>query len=159
MLWPNEISYKLNAISTLMGLNLQHHDAQSDAIASAQIAIEAIKVTNSSDIFEALKKLKITPKLIKNVNIFKNENLIDLTNISFGFTGGLIYITRKKAVELVKKFNGNVHKDLNKETDFFVVGSKPANSKLLLAQYINETGSNLKVIDENAFLEMVGFPE
>ena len=83
----------------------------------------------------------------------------DLTNISFGFTGGLIYITRKKAVELVKKFNGNVHKDLNKETDFFVVGSKPANSKLLLAQYINETGSNLKVIDENAFLEMVGFPE
>ena len=83
MLWPNEISYKLNAISTLMGLNLQHHDAQSDAIASAQIAIEAIKVTNSSDIFEALKKLKITPKLIKNVNIFKNENLIDLTNISF----------------------------------------------------------------------------
>ena len=95
---PNEISYKLNAISTLMGLNLQHHDAQSDAIASAQIAIEAIKVTNSSDIFEALKKLKITPKLIKNVNIFKNENLIDLTNISFGFTGGLIYITRKKAV-------------------------------------------------------------
>lgn len=57
MFWPYRSNYRLNDICDILGIELNHHEALSDATACAQIAIEMAKLAGVNDI-ESLYKYR-----------------------------------------------------------------------------------------------------
>lgn len=57
-LWPNFDSYRLNALADRLGIKLKHHDAQEDALACAQIAMEACRLTGVNSLQELANSLE-----------------------------------------------------------------------------------------------------
>lgn len=57
-LWPNLSSYRLNVLADHMGIKLNHHNAEEDALACAQIALEACRVTGVNCMNELAKSLE-----------------------------------------------------------------------------------------------------
>lgn len=68
----------------------------------------------------------------------------------FLFTGELRTMPRAEAESLVESLGGKISSTVTKATDFVVVGENPG-SKLAKAKAANKT-----ILDENAFLRMVG---
>jgi len=57
-LWPNFDSYRLNVLADYLGISLKHHNAQEDAMACAQIALEACRSTGVSCLHELANSLE-----------------------------------------------------------------------------------------------------
>lgn len=80
------------------------------------------------------------------------------------FTGKLETLTRNEARSLVVKVGGNAPENLNKDTDYLVVGvqdlrvvgEKGLSSKMKSASKYKEKGCPIEVIDERDFLDMIG---
>ncbi|QOJ03601.1 MAG: hypothetical protein HRU71_08925 [Planctomycetia bacterium] len=58
--WPRMKSYRLSHLSKFLGISLCHHDAEADALASANIAIAACEATGAATVRELTRTLKIT---------------------------------------------------------------------------------------------------
>ncbi|MEN8908334.1 MAG: RQC domain-containing protein [Clostridiales bacterium] len=79
-LWPNLKNHKLNTVSTYLNHNFKHHDALDDAIACANIIVEAFKKTKTSNIIELSKNLNLNVlKLTSKSNHMYNINSFNKT--------------------------------------------------------------------------------
>lgn len=56
--WQGLINYKLNTISEFLNIELNHHNADSDAIACGKIVLEAMKFHNCNTIEDLLEQIK-----------------------------------------------------------------------------------------------------
>jgi DNA polymerase-3 subunit epsilon len=56
--WPGSTTYKLSAVAERLAIPLQHHQAESDAIASARIGLEALRETGLSSLDEIVEKTR-----------------------------------------------------------------------------------------------------
>ncbi|HJO06681.1 MAG TPA: 3'-5' exonuclease [Chloroflexota bacterium] len=56
--WPGSATYKLSAVAERLAIPLEHHQAESDAIASARIGLEALKETGLASLDEVVKKTR-----------------------------------------------------------------------------------------------------
>ena len=59
---PYLTNHKLNTVSKFLEIELDHHNAKSDALASAMIVYKCMGLTNTKHLWELLKKLDLKPK-------------------------------------------------------------------------------------------------
>lgn len=144
--WTKLVNYKLDTISEFLNLKLQHHNADSDAIACGKIILKAIEEQQVNDINELLDKIKyrsgyydkslthaysksLSPhsgtkisdyekikKLVINTNVFTS-----LSGKYFVFTGAL-NMKRAEAMKIVADNGGIPEGNVTQNTNYLVVG-------------------------------------
>lgn len=156
---------KLDNLCEAFDIELEnHHDAECDAIACAEIYIKLI-----NNVEPDYSKIRIKPK----TNIFQQKvherikgDILkpDLENENpsspfFGkkvvFTGVLNSIKRQTAAEIVKRQGADIDTGITKRTNFVITGSAPGPSKLKKIEKYNNDSSEIKIILEDEFLEMI----
>ncbi len=88
---------------------------------------------------------------------------IDFNEATFLFTGKLATMTRSEAQKKVTTANGKNSKSVTKTLDYLVVGDEGSplfgggkkGSKLVKAEKLQADGSEIKIISETAFLQML----
>jgi DNA polymerase-3 subunit epsilon len=139
-----------------------HHHALNDAIMCAESYIKLKngikpnlqKVTNkqSRSLFAGHEKLC--------GNVLRPDlEHADCNSPFFGkkcvFTGVLSEIGREKAANIVKKMGADIDTGITKRTDYVIIGSGAGPSKLKKIDEYNSSGSNINMIYESEFLEMI----
>lgn len=176
--YPQLSSHRLNIVSKFLNIKLDHHHAESDAISSAKIILEAKKTHNeliaSSGYSygyineEGNWSPQIQNKEIKEHKLFdkwsqKEERKSMFEGCNFVFTGTLSSMSRKVAQELVQKAGGKASESITKETEFLVMGTQDyskftdglKSSKTKIAEDLKINGSPIEIISEEDFLNMV----
>lgn len=70
---------------------------------------------------------------------------------------GVLQIPRQEAGELASKLEFMVHSHISKNIEFVVIGSENVSpSKIAQVIEVNKKGGNIKLVDENTFLEVLG---
>ena len=156
---------KLDDLCEAFDIELEnHHDAECDAIACAEIYIKLV-----NNIEPDYSKIRIKPKSNnfqqKGHERIKGDILKpDLENANpsspfFGkkvvFTGVLNSIKRQTAAEIVKRQGADIDTGITKRTNFVITGSTPGPSKLKKIEKYNNESSEIKIILEDEFLEMI----
>lgn len=93
----------------------------------------------------------------------KGETEVDLNEESFLFTGKLSTMNRKEAEKKVKDANGTVFSAVSAKLHYLVIGDEGSplygqgkkGSKQTKAESLNAKGSNIRIISETAFLQML----
>lgn len=93
----------------------------------------------------------------------KEEITVDLEKQSFLFTGKLATMTRKEAQQKVKAAGGTSASSVTAKLDYLVIGDEGSplygqgkkGSKQLAAEKLRDQGSEIKIISETAFLQML----
>jgi DNA polymerase III subunit epsilon len=184
--WPGLISYKLDYISRQLGVGFKHHNALEDAYACSEIARASYKLNSASSFDDLLVKLGIScgrlytngyiPSSIKGEGRFnyvkageitaatgdfdENNPLYQKTVI---FTGTLQSMLRKEAMQKVVNAGGFCSDNINKDTNYLVVGMQDyksfsegqKSSKLKKAEQLISKGYGIELINEDDFLSMI----
>ena len=97
----------------------------------------------NTDVIRNLLNLGVNPKEVKieNDNLFSSKSVV--------ITGSFNSIARSQLKEELIRLGARVNSSVSSKTDFLVVGDKPG-SKLTKAKELN-----IRVIEENEFLEML----
>lgn len=169
--FPNiesECTYKisgLNLIDLAESLDvevLSHHDALNDVLMclnsymklkhGLKPDLQKITEKEAKSIFSGHEKLSgnvLKPNL-ENADIsspFYSKKIV--------FTGVLDKIGREEAAEIVKNMGADIDTGITKKTHFVIVGTGAGPSKLKKINEYNELGSNIKMIYETEFLEII----
>lgn len=151
-LWPNLINHKLNTLSHEFGIELEHHDAASDAKACALIAIKHLNELGKASLTEVAETYGyqlgvLNSNGVKTMSDFKNysgttrrlaqdkvlvsTSLVPEGELNYGselfgknvvFTGQLMSMTRAQAKERAEKNGAKVLSGVTKKLDVLVVG-------------------------------------
>lgn len=182
--WVGLENYKLDTISEFLSFEFTHHNAQEDALACANILIAILNKNRLNDIrtLSELIGLKLgqlyangyNPCSIKSSHrvdcslITPESQAFDIDNDFYGkkvvFTGTLLSMPRKEAMQRVVNVGGTISDTLTVDTDFLVMGihnyskfnygqvsSKAKKAKLLISQ-----GCKIQIIDEKEFIRIIG---
>ena len=155
VVWPNLPNHKLDTVAKFLRQPLIHHNAESDARMCAQIALEAIKLTAQPHIVGAARSLGVEIRKLKRFDINAGTDDERFLGKCFCMSGTLISINRDRAAEIIKSLGGSVQSKIDNKTDYFIMGSKPAESKVARAHSMQIEGSKLKILDENNFLSLI----
>lgn len=187
-LLPGLPNHNLGTLSRLFGIDLQHHDATSDAYACASIAIHLIRMLTAeqldsyirnlaSDDFEKNDAVDMSSSVSLSELELKNISTYDcfvktaepdgrFNGLRFVFTGELDYISREEAIETVERQGGKVTNSVSKKTNYIVVGAEElrrykdtgllATNKFKKAVEQKDDGIEIKILNENEFIEMIG---
>ncbi|AZQ61754.1 hypothetical protein EI427_05750 [Flammeovirga pectinis] len=179
---PHLSSFRLNALSDYFGIQLDHHNAESDAKAAALIAIKMQEHHTVNSLYELSDKLGTKIGKLKSNGTYsafgtgrpvKKVKQYEFTapknpqpnhrfyNKHVVFTGRLSHLTRKQAMQNVVSIGGHVLPDtLTPQTDFLVVGAQDfkkygegfVSSKMKNAELYIKQGYPLFIMGENEFL-------
>lgn len=180
-------SYSLPFLASTFEIDLQHHDALSDAEACAHVLIRGMAEVGTVDSEEFVKlsplgvgilgsqwkcegpKAASGLKQTKSIAKFYSGRLADLQGKTISTTGALGRgLTRVNFVELVEEAGGKFHPSPRKTTQLFVVGSNDASSlaknqsltsKHRKALELFENESGIEIISADDFLDMLILPE
>lgn len=180
---PNLINYKLTTLADKMNIEFNHHNAESDAMATALIMINILKDNEVSSIEELLDKFGMIIGEIKSDSynrfmpskrvrtclskIEANEEInedSDLFGKKVVFTGTLESMERKQAAQIVANCGGKTMTSISKTTNYLVVGVQDyrqfadgatMSSKMKKALELSEAGSGIQIITEDDFLKMI----
>lgn len=190
--WPELINFKLNTISGHLGINLEHHNAASDAQACATIALKHMEVLSLPTLSDIAKSFGydlgiLSPNGVKTMSEFKRyehsgnysrvkgsnsskdvlpDREVNLGSDLFGknivFTGALVSMGRKEAIQRAVNNGATVVSAVSKNTDFLVVGISDfldfekgiKTNKLKDAELVKQKGYGISIIDEEDFLRM-----
>ena len=146
--WQKLINYKLDTISEFLNIDLNHHNADSDAITCGKIVLELLKANNVTTLDDLFSKLNYTKGFYNNDLIHAHSNSIankkysshstsDYEKIKnlhidtsidtpisgkyFVFTGSLD-IKRADAMKIVADKGGIPEGNVTKNTNYLVVG-------------------------------------
>lgn len=177
--WHGLINYKLNTISEFLNIELNHHNADSDAIACGKIILEAIKANNSDTIENLLEKIKYSlgyyeqntlhSAYSKSLNTYKSKSksdydkikditiIEDPNNILNGkvivFTGALS-IKREEAMKLAASRGAIPAASVTSQTNYLVVGNDDYGN-FKLGNKSNKMIKAEKLIAKGQDLEMI----
>lgn len=182
---PGQLNYKLKRLAKNLNLELDHHNALSDAQACGFI-LEHILSTNSfSELDTFLKEFRYDKTGLLGQRSFKRrkdarykENLIYqpteeekaamnpdhyFYGLYFCFTGKLERMTRKEANKAVSLVGGIPEKGVTQRTnilvvgeqDWRVVGTNGLSSKMKKAQSLLEKGQDIEIMTENDFVKFL----
>jgi DNA polymerase-3 subunit epsilon len=159
---------------TISGLNLidlaealeitlmSHHDALNDSLMCAESYMR-LKSGQKPD-FQKITKKEAKSIFAGHERIGGNVLKPDLENADSSspfynkkivFTGILDKIGREEAAGIAKKMGADIDTTISKKTDFVIVGIGAGPSKLKKIAEYNHTGSNIKMVYEVEFLEIV----
>jgi len=179
--WKGQLSYRLDSMCKFLGIDLEHHNAKSDASACAEISIKAFSENNiqNFDEIEQTFNLKIgklsksgyspalTNRKKKSSEIEFDSTKADENNIFYRqnvvFTGKLDSLTRKEAQKTILEIGGLCPSGINKETNFLVLGEQDfvtygegfKSSKIKKAEKLLADGQEIELLTESQFLEMI----
>lgn len=145
--WNGLVNYKLDTISEFLKIELNHHEATSDAIACGKIILAALKKYDVNKIDDLLEKVKyqkgyydgtlsraFSKKLYSSnsnhstSDYEKIRNLVINTNAITNFSGkyivftGALKIKRSEAMKIVADEGGIPEGNVTKNTNYLVVG-------------------------------------
>lgn len=182
--WPELYNHRLNTVADYLGINFKHHDALEDALACAQIAIKACECHQADTIEELHQRLRVSVASINNQpkrpyfrsgswagypnpkEIVPETQDFDFDHPFFKanivFTGNLKSMSRREAMQRVVNCGACISNTVSKKTTFLIMGEtdlsrvKDGKSvKLKKAEQLIGQGSNLRILDENDFLNLL----
>lgn len=184
-------SYKLNSVAKEFQFEFKHHDALDDAKACAVIVTGLSNKFMTPTVNELIQKAgyknfgyigvngwrgfrKTAAKRYpqSDADIMKQlyyppkdelDSNHDLYDKNVVFTGTLLSMTRKDAMQHLVNVGGIPQKSITKDTNFLVLGgqeisklnSKSKSSKWKKAEELANKGQNIQIIGESDFLRMV----
>lgn len=150
--WPELLNFKLNTISSYLGIELDHHNAASDAQACAQIAIKHLELLSLPTLRDVAKNYGYDLGVLnttgvrrmsdfKNYSSSKNYNRDNYIQSSKGvlpsaeinvdgefygkrivFTGELDSMNRSEAIQIAVNNGAAVASSVSKKTNYLIVG-------------------------------------
>lgn len=182
---PGQLNYKLKRLAKALDIDLEHHNALSDARASGLILQYLLTSNSFNDLNTFLKAFRYNKKGLLGRQGFKRkkdakykDNLIyqptdeekvamDPDHYFYGlyfcFTGKLERMTRKEAIKATALVGGIPEKGVTKHTnilvvgeqDWRVVGKEGLSRKMKKAQSLLEEGQNIEIMTENDFIKLL----
>lgn len=145
--WPGKPSYKLDSLCADHGIELAHHRAGPDSLATAELTLCLLKSSDVNSIHELVanhsyKMGKISPNeysgcLAKRIRGYRHRPSLkiigdpskhQLESPFYGhgivFTGKMSSMTRNEAKQLVADIGANVQSGVNGKTSYLVVGQQ-----------------------------------
>ncbi|PSR56077.1 hypothetical protein AHMF7605_22525 [Adhaeribacter arboris] len=173
--FPSLENYRLNDCAKFFGLNLDHHNALSDALVCAEITLKALKSGHDTgfnylnqDLTGHIIKKKSADKLDRSFDSLVGHKKVDSNllkpnleaadkehvfyNKKIVFTGDLKTITRHEAAAKVQALGGDINTAISKKTNIVIMGEKAGPSKLEKIFTYNSEGCNIQIIEEEEFL-------
>jgi DNA polymerase III subunit epsilon len=155
----------LNLVDLCESLDIQiisHHNAMYDALACSESYIklktgyipDLTKITQkeSKSIFEGHERL--SGQVLKP-DLEHSDSNSPFYGKKVVFTGVLNCISREEAANKVKELGADIDTGISKKTDYVIVGAGAVPSKLKKIQDYNNNGSNIKIIKESEFLNLI----
>ena len=173
-------NYRLSTVSNHLGIELVHHNALSDAVASAEIMMRCCRDKNfnsiemlmesiglrigrlSPDAYSACGIKGISQKVKRGKTDFKVAESGAFAEMKFVFTGRLDSMTRKDAKDIVASLGGDPSSSITTTTSYLVIGRTAyanyldgkRSTKLKKAEEYIEKGYSIEIISEDDFLEL-----
>lgn len=169
------------------GVKLEnHHNALADAVTCAKIVIECINlkkrksfqsycktftslpIKNFSELKPQTRFKKASSNKFNRINISEiacTESKLEKSHVFYGknivFTGELVSLSRKEAMQKVVNFGGILKSGVSTKTDYLIVGiqdksivgEKGMSSKEVKAYELQAKGHNIKVLSEDDFIK------
>ncbi len=181
--WPALANHKLDTVCGCFNHEFNHHDAESDAVASAKIILKLMAEKKASDIrglaaiygeriqlIEAgtkvvLKEYKIPRRFQKRVNakdIKATADTFDEKHPVFGrrfaFTGDFKSMSREALIVAVKNLGGIPLNGVTLSCDYLAAADDKLTGKMKQAKVFNEKGkAKIKIINEDELLKLINF--
>ncbi|WP_279396244.1 exonuclease domain-containing protein [Rathayibacter sp. VKM Ac-2928] len=169
-------SYRLPAVARHLGVRLDdHHDAEADAVASAEVVLAIARRTMRDDIAHLWEETRTAKRAVPAARQY--GRLADLPQASSSadpdspllgevvvFSGEIEGIPRKEAQSLVARFGATVGSNVTKKTTLVVQGvfgpgelkpGETVSAKILKARELASKGQRVEVIDQTAFLDLL----
>lgn len=178
--WPGRIAYRLDVMADLLGIRFRHHNAEEDAAACAQIALECCRQANTMDLGTLAVHYKITAgrlypggyspcRQTRTVGVKLGHSREPLQSGEgedrplFAITGKLQSMNRREAAQMVLDHGWRFNENVTRSTDFLVVGEQDfrrfrdgeRSRKLIQAEDLLKTGYPVEIITEDDFLRML----
>jgi len=179
--YPSLMSHRLNMVCSHIGVDLDHHCACSDAVASAKIILDS-RINHSDAIIKSGYSFgyinndghwtpQISHKRVSDEEILpedwvkKVEAGSPLKDKDIVFTGELKSMPRKAAFAVVEKAGGRASESINKNTELLVMGVQDysrfvdgrKSSKTKKAEALRTEGYPIEIISEEDFLNMINW--
>lgn len=147
--WPSLLSVSLPVVASWLGLELRHHDAQSDAEVAGLVTLEAIRTIGTPDLSAAMERTSLlwgqvraggawirfgstpmvgTRDLVQSYEALGIQQGVDPSHPLFGqvvvFTGALQTMARAEAHRLVYEAGGMPGNSVTKSTTILVSGEQ-----------------------------------
>lgn len=183
--WSGLENYKLDTLSKFLNYHFIHHNAQEDALACANLLLEIFKEKKSSNLDDLAKALGMrighlyatgyqpcsigskscrisTSDITATTDAFDPDH--DLYAMKVVFTGTLLSMPRREAMQRVVDAGGFVSDSLTEDTDYLVMGMQDyskftdgqESSKTKKAKALISKGKKIQIIDEKEFIRMIG---
>ena len=178
--WKDYPSFGLGYLSGKLGLNLEHHEAGSDASACAGVVLAGIQTTEASCLDDLCERIGFMyGKLDPSSFIGLNRNaLADLRNLAgseapdpehplYGrricFTGAMYSMTRREAAGLIIEFGADFRNNVSKKVDTLVIGDADfvqfadgmQTGKMEKVAALRADGHDIEVIGESDFIALL----
>jgi DNA polymerase-3 subunit epsilon len=178
--WPTYPSYGLAVLCGELGIDLDHHQAGSDAAGCAEIALRLVEAVGATQLDELHAQLEMRPGLL-GVDSFTPVWTTSTKLASLGpdpsanpdsplydttvcFTGTLLSMIRRDAAELVSTSGGTFVNNMSKKVNLLVVGDADyiefadghRTGKLAKAAQLRADGEGPEIVREADFFRMIG---
>jgi len=180
LVWPSLPSYSLRYLAPALGIDFEHHLAGEDARACAQVAVAMCDESGVSDLLSLTNKLGVFPGRLAadSYTPFSFARPGGLGNVvgredanpshplfgkSICFTGALVSMTRREAMQRVTDVGCNFRSSVSKTLDYLVIGDGDfvqfaggwQTGKLKKAVGLRLEGASTEIIPEQHFLELL----
>ena len=186
-LLPGLPNRKLATLAEVFGIPLDHHDALSDAVACAKLAIRLMKQMEPEMIggyCHAFEKSQDETgsgidvcdggiaaslqdgKIHSQIRGDAGSPLIDaappdgrFVGLVFVFTGDLTFLSRDEASELVAAQGGKVSNSVSKKTDYLVVGDEVLKDFQFKGKTTAKLAKAVEIIKADGSIQVIGASE
>lgn len=183
--WPGLPSFSLGFLAPFHGIHLDHHDARSDANASAELILLAGRQHSAASPLSLAEKLGVNPghifcdgtwcpscasrsaRRISDIAIEFPDDFDPAQHQFYRqqvvFTGTLMAFRRDVAKTIISSLGGIPKDTVSRKTNFLVAGEQDLrklagateSSKLRTAKELRDQGYNIQIITESDFLKLV----
>lgn len=178
--WPIYPSYGLSYLSQQLELSLDHHQAGSDAAASAGIVLSAMAHHGAASVDELFVELDLgmgtlDPSSFVGVDVAalselrskRGDQIADPDHPLYGrtvcFTGAMFSMTRREAAELVVAAGADFKNNMSANVTTLVIGDADfaqftdgmRTGKMKKADALKADGFDIEIVAERDFLSML----
>lgn len=183
-IWEGLPAYDLKTLCRFNKIELNHHRAESDSRATAELSIKAFKEfgvtsfddfpsklkTNIGELFDGGYKPSTARRVYKISDLAKIEGdpkKQNTNSIFFGkkvvFTGTLSSMIRREAQQIIADIGGINELRITKSTNFLIVGQQDykvvgedgmSNKQKTVIKYV-ESGLEIEMLSENEFMRNI----
>lgn len=183
--WPTLVCHRLAFLAEHHGIELDHHNAESDAAAAAEIVLKAGQEHSIQCALHLAKQFDVSIGTISSDGSWRPSSAARICGTKkielaipedfdvaghplhgkvLVFTGTLTSMERGNAEELVSSVLGIARSNVTKKTDYLVCGAQElqalaqsdyGSAKLKNAKALRDGGSKIQILGEDDFLKLL----